>query len=79
MFGCSDVSKLRNTDIEVEALMGRSDTGGSGYLLQILQVIYFAVCFRDVAKKNQNIYAIDVFLTCNCVMRELHLLQITRK
>ena len=31
MLGCSDVRKLRNTDIEVEALMGRSDTGGSGY------------------------------------------------
>ena len=31
MFECSDVSKLRNTDIEVEALMGRSDTGGFGY------------------------------------------------
>ena len=31
MFECSDVSKLRNTDIDVEAMMGRSDTGGFGY------------------------------------------------
>ena len=31
MFECSDVRKLRNTDIEVEAMMGRSGTGGSGY------------------------------------------------
>ena len=31
LFLIAYVSKLRNTDIEVDALMGRSDTGGFGY------------------------------------------------
>ena len=41
---------------------------------QIVVVNHFAICFSCLPK-NQNICTIDVFLTGNCVVRELHLLQ----